>query len=277
MQQAPVTIGAGLKMYLGHQQTLEWIAGVAAVAKQHPALESGDVHLFVLPTFPALVHAVQVLAPLGVGVGAQDLFWEDRGPYTGEVSGAELAEIGCSLVEVGHVERRTHFGETDEVVAAKTAAALRNGLTPVICVGESQPGEPAAAASESVRQLAAALAHSERAHLLRPVIVAYEPHWAIGAESAAGPDHIATVCARLKALTNDTPGLAGSRVIYGGSAGPGLLAELRGTADGLFLGRSSHDPAALESVLHEAASLARARRAGYVAKDPDLNDVGSHP
>ena len=275
MQHAPVTIGAGLKMYMGHQQTLEWIAGVAAVAKRHPAFDSGDVHLFVLPTFPALVHAVQVLAPLGVGVGAQDLFWEDRGPYTGEVSGAELAEIGCSLVEVGHVERRTHFGETDGIVAAKTAAALRNGLTPVICVGEGQPGAPAAAASESVRQLEAALAHSERAHLLRPVIVAYEPHWAIGAESAAGPDHIATVCARLKAVTNETPELAGSRVIYGGSAGPGLLAELRGTADGLFLGRSSHNPAVLESVLDEAAALARTRRTGHLENEPGPDGAGS--
>lgn len=261
---APVIIGAGLKMYLGHRQTIEWLAGVAEVARRHRGLRAGTVELVVLPTFPVLVHAVDALSPLGVQVGAQDLFWEDEGPFTGEVSGRELAEIGCSVVEVGHLERRRHLGETDRIVSAKTAAALRNGLTPVVCVGESRAQDPESAASECVRHLQAALTHSRAAGVLGPVIVAYEPHWAIGAAAAAEPSYIRTVCGRLKAELSSDAGLTGSRVIYGGSAGAGLLGRLDGAVDGLFLGRSSHDVAVLEAVLDEAVAAA----AGRVAPPP---------
>ena len=246
-------VGAGLKMYLGHWETVDWLREVARVAERHPGLRRGSVELFVLPTFPALVHAVRTLSRLNVGVGAQDLFWADRGPFTGEVSGTELAELGCRYVEVGHVERRTHLGETDEVVSRKTAAAFRNRLTPVICIGESSPLAPDDAAQECARQLAAVLRDSRRAGLLGPAVVAYEPHWAVGAEAAAEPGYIRTVCTRLRAELQADEALAGSRVIYGGSAGAGLLAELSGAVDGLFLGRAAHDPAVLEAVLDEAA------------------------
>ncbi|MDP9430695.1 MAG: triose-phosphate isomerase [Actinomycetota bacterium] len=241
-------------MYLGHWETVDWLGEVARMAGQHPGLRKGAVELFVLPTFPALAQAVRTLSRVGVAVGAQDLFWEDRGPYTGEVSGAELAELGCRYVEVGHLERRRHLGETDEIVAAKTAAAFRNRLTPVICVGESHPGSPDDAADECVRQLEAALRDSRNAGSVGPALVAYEPHWAVGAEAAADASYIRTVCSRLKSVVHDDEDLAGSRVIYGGSAGTGLLAELAGAADGLFLGRASHDPAVLEAVLDEAVA-----------------------
>lgn len=254
-------IGAGLKMYLGHRQTIEWIARVVEVAGRHPGLQSGVVELFVLPTFPSLVHAVSALSPHAVQVGAQDLCWEDQGPFTGEVSGRELAEIGCSLVEVGHFERRHHFGETNEMVSAKTAAAFRNRLTPVVCVGESQPQDPEDAASACVLQLQETLAHSRQAGLLGPMLVAYEPHWAIGAAAAANAHYIRTVCTRLKAAISTYDALTGSRVIYGGSAGAGLLEQLDGAVDGLFLGRSAHQTDALEAVLDEAAAEA-SRQAG---------------
>jgi triosephosphate isomerase len=249
-----VIVGAGLKMYLGHWETVDWLAEVAQMAERHTNLRRGAVELFVLPTFPALVHAVRMLSRLGVGVGAQDLFWEDRGPYTGEVSGVELAELGCGFVEVGHVERRRHLGETDEVISAKTAAAFRNRLTPVICIGEGSPRPPDDAADECVRQLEAALRDSRSAGSVGPALVAYEPHWAVGAEAAADASYIRTVCSRLKSVVHDDEDLAGSRVIYGGSAGTGLLVELAGAADGLFLGRASHDPAVLEAVLDEAVA-----------------------
>lgn len=253
---SPLIIGAGLKMYLRHQQTIEWIALVAALAERHPALKRGAVELFVLPTFPVLVHAVRALSPVGVKVGAQDLSSEDSGPFTGEVSGTEIADIGCEFVEVGHVERRTHFGETEEVVSAKVAAAFRNGLTPVLCLGESRPQRPDAAAAECVRQLGAALVHSRRAGVLGRLLVAYEPHWAIGAAAAAEATYIRTVCTALRAATSEDTALTGSRIIYGGSAGTGLLGQLDGAVDGLFLGRSAHDPAVLESVLDEAGAMA---------------------
>jgi triosephosphate isomerase len=248
-------IGAGLKMYLGHWETVDWLGEVARVAEGHAGLRRGAVELFVLPTFPALVHAVRTLSRLNVSVGAQDLFWADRGPFTGEVSGAELAELGCKFVEVGHVERRTHLGETDEIVSRKTAAAFRNRLTPVICIGESHPRAPDDAAEECARQLLTVLEDSRRASALRPAVVAYEPHWAVGAEAAAEPGYIRTVCSRLKQEVQSHDALAGSRVIYGGSAGTGLLTELDGVVDGLFLGRAAHDPAVLEAMLDEAAAV----------------------
>lgn len=259
MGRPPVIVGAGPKMYMGHEQAKEWIARVAQLADGHVGLRQGAVELFVLPTFPLLVHAVQVLGPAGVKVGAQDLFWEDRGPFTGEVSGAELAEIGCSFVEVGHFERRKYCAETDDIVSAKLAAAFRNGLTPVLCLGESHPQQAQSAAKECIRQLETALVHSRRADVLSPLIVAYEPYWTIGAEAAAGADYIKTVCDGLRTAMQSEHTLSGSRIIYGGSAGTGLLGQLDDAVDGLFLGRSSHDPAALGSVLDEAASLADRR------------------
>jgi triosephosphate isomerase len=228
---------------------------VARVAEGCAGLRQGSLELFVLPTFPCLPDAVRALGRLGVDVGAQDLCWEDRGPYTGEVSGVELAEIGCRYVEIGHMERRKHLGEDDAMVSAKTAAAFRNGLTPVICVGESRPEEPLDAAAECVRQLEATLRDSHRAGVVGPAVVAYEPHWAIGAPSAAEPDYIRTVCRELGTALRADPALAGSRVIYGGSAGSGLLSQLADSVDGLFLGRASHDPGVLAAILDEATTL----------------------
>lgn len=252
-----VLVGAGLKMYLGHRQTLDWLAAVAAVARTHDGIRSGTVELVVLPTFPTLVPAVALLDALGVAVGAQDLSWADDGPLTGEVSGAELAEIGCRYAEVGHLERRAHLGETDEMVSAKTAAAFRHGLVPVVCVGEARAQDPPGAAAESIRQLHASLLDARSAGSLGPVVVAYEPHWAIGAPAPAEPGYVRTVCQALAGVVAGDPALAGSRVIYGGSAGPGLLAALGDAVDGLFVGRASHDPLALSRVLDEATRLAR--------------------
>src|SRR4051794_21599674 len=114
---ARFTIGSSLKMYFSHRRTLEWVQAVAEICGEHPATTGGTVEFFVIPTFPSIPAVVELARPAGISVGAQDLHWEDTGAFTGEVSGAELAELGCSLVEAGHAERRAMFGETDEVVA----------------------------------------------------------------------------------------------------------------------------------------------------------------
>lgn len=250
-----VTVGVSLKMYFGHRQALDWSSRVAELARTHPAVASGAVTLFVIPDFLAIAPAVAIFDGTGVLIGAQDLATHDNGAFTGEVSGAVLAEVGAAVVEVGHAERRRLFGETDEIVAAKSAAALRNGLAPVLCIGEGERMAPADAASECIRQLDSALAGATSGR----VIVAYEPVWAIGAPAPAPADHIRAVCAALRLHVDDLAGRVGSVVIYGGSAGPGLLTELGGDADGLFLGRFAHDPAALAVVLDEAAVLATTR------------------
>jgi triosephosphate isomerase len=252
---APVTVGVSLKMYFGHRQSLDWCASVAELARAHPAVASGAVELFVIPGFLTVPAAVEILEGSRVLVGAQDLAAEDGGAFTGEVSGVELAEVGVRVAEVGHAERRRLFGETDEVVAAKTAAALRNGIAPVLCIGESVEGDVADAASECLRQLGSALDGAPEGR----VIVAYEPVWAIGAAQPAPVAHIRAVCATLRENVAALTGRDGSVVIYGGSAGPGLLTELGSDVDGLFLGRFAHDTAALGRVLDEAATLAAVR------------------
>lgn len=251
-----ILVGAGLKMYLGHRQTLDWLSAVVLIAREHPGLRQGDVELVVLPTFPSLVHAVHLLGPVGVAVGAQDLCWADLGAFTGEVSGAELAELGCRYVEVGHLERRLHLGETDEMVSAKTAAAFRHGLVPLLCVGEKSEQDPADAARTCARQLEASLQDARRSHRLGPIVVAYEPHWAIGAQRPARPAYVRTVCEHLSDALDDEAALSGSRVVYGGSAGPGVLPSLGDAVDGMLVGRACHSPDGLKRILDEAAELA---------------------
>lgn len=240
-------IGASLKMYFSHARTVEWATAVGEIVAQHPAGE--QVEAFVIPQYPSIPACVEVGGPLAVG--AQDVATADEGAYTGEVSGAVLAELGCTLVEVGHAERRRLFGETDEIVAEKVHAALRNGLVPLICVGESDR-MPAAEAAVHVRaQIDQALSEAAAANVRGAFVVAYEPLWAIGAPEPAAPAHIRAVCRAVR------DGLAGrdARIIYGGSAGPGLLTEIADSVDGLFLGRFAHDPAAVRAILDEVESL----------------------
>jgi triosephosphate isomerase len=240
-------------MYFGHSQALNWCRRVAALARRSPSLEGGLAELAVLPSFTALTEAVSIFAGTNVQVGAQDLFWHDEGPFTGEVGGRELSEIGCRFVEVGHAERRGLLGESDSVVARKVVAAVRNNLVPILCVGEPDTSSAEKAAAWCTSQLETAIGLESELASQRDVrvIVAYEPIWAIGASEPALADHIASVCAAIRCwLASSSVGT--SRLIYGGSAGPGLLSQLGDGVDGLFLGRSAHDPDNLAKILTEA-------------------------
>ncbi len=247
-----VTIGVSLKMYFGYDDTIRWCGAVRDIGRTHAAVTNGSVELFVIPSYPALARARDLFVETRVGLGAQNLHWEDAGAFTGEVSGAMLAATGCRYVEVGHAERRRMFGETEEIVAAKTAAALRNGLVPIVCIGEPERRPAAEALLYCVQQLGSALSLSQAMGGAR-IIVAYEPIWAIGAPEPAPVDHIRAICAGLRAAVTSWPGFEVT-IIYGGAAGPGLLGMLP-DADGLFLGRSAHVPEALEAVLDEALLL----------------------
>ena len=248
-----VTVGVSLKTYFGHEQARAWFAEVALRAASHPAVTAGDVRFFVIPTYLQIPVALEAFAGTPVLVGAQDVSEFEPGPYTGEVTAAELAEVGVAVAEIGHAERRRLFGETDTVTAAKAAAALAHGITPVLCIGEPEHLDSPAAARANVEQLAADLEGVPAG----PVIVAYEPVWAIGAAEPAAAEHIVTVTRALRAAIDADPDRTGSVVIYGGSAGPGLLTRLGESVDGLFLGRFAHDPDALVAVLDEASVLAR--------------------
>ena len=264
---AGAVVGVSLKMYFGYERTLEWCRAVADIAAAHPAVQDGSIELFALPAFPVLSEAGSVLAPSGAGTGAQDIFWEDEGAYTGEVGGPMITELGGSYVEVGHAERRRIFGEGDDVVGLKTAAAYRNGLTPVLCVGELNAGSAEEAIAHCTAEIDAAL---KRAQSLAPAgrtIVAYEPQWAIGAPEPATPEYISAVVRGLDEHLRNLPGQSESRVIYGGSAGPGLISQLDMSVAGLFLGRFAHDPQALKAILDETAARLVASAQTTAAKE----------
>ncbi|MCC3719174.1 triose-phosphate isomerase [Rouxiella badensis] len=246
-----LTLGVSLKMYFGYQQTLEWSRQIAEIVGHHPATQQGQVELFVFPSLPAIAPTLEAFRGTVMKVGAQNMFWEDAGAYTGEVSGAMLHEMGCGYVEIGHAERRRYFAETDKQIADKTTAALRNQLIPVICIGEAERCSAAQAIEQAVEQAHQALGPAEKQGLSGDAILAYEPQWAIGAKEPASADFIGEVCQGL-AQRLVGGGSGERRVIYGGSAGPGLLSQLGSRTGGLFLGRFSHQPAAYKAILDEA-------------------------
>jgi triosephosphate isomerase len=246
-------IGVSLKMYFGYERTLDWCRDVAEIAADHPAVRSGDIELFALPAHPVLSECARILSAAGAAAGAQDIFWEDEGAFTGEVSGMMVAETGGRYAEVGHAERRRIFGEDDDVIGLKTAAAYRNGLTPVLCVGEPGHGTAADAIKYCSREIDGVLNRAGTLGSPGRTIVAYEPQWAIGAAEPASPGFISEVIDGLDAHLRSRPGQEESKVIYGGSAGPGLLSQLGPAVAGLFLGRFAHNPAAVRDILDEAA------------------------
>ncbi|MFJ4224072.1 triose-phosphate isomerase family protein [Microbacterium sp. NPDC089695] len=250
-----VTVGVSLKTYFGHERATAWFDEVAARVRAHDAITTGTVSLFITPTYLQILPALAAFAGTPVRIGGQDVSGEPAGAFTGEVTATELAEIGATIAEIGHAERRRLFGESAHETAAKTRAALTAGLTPLLCIGETDHQDPADAAPVAVAQLRSALDGAPAG----AVIVAYEPVWAIGAPEPAGHDHIRTVTAALRDAIDTDPARTGSAIIYGGAAGPGLLTALGDTVDGVFLGRFAHDPDALVTVLDEATTLATRR------------------
>ena len=244
-------IGVSLKMYFDHDRTVEWAEDVAGLSHSRPAVRDRRVELVLLPSYASLPGVGPIADSAGFSLGAQDVAEHDSGPYTGEVSASTLAQVGCRYAEVGHAERRARHGEDDAVVGRKIAAAWRHGLVPILCVGEEERGDPDSATAHCLAQVRAAIGHAGT-EVSGELVVAYEPVWAIGSTHAASAGHVTVVAKALRELLTDHPAVTSARVIYGGSAGPGVISELDGSVDGLFLGRFAHDPHALGSVLDEA-------------------------
>ncbi|QKJ19606.1 triose-phosphate isomerase [Microbacterium hominis] len=236
-------IAGNWKMNLDHLQA------VAFVQKLHWTLkdakhEDGDVEVAVFPPFTDL-RTVQTLLDadkIPFALGAQDVSTQDSGAYTGEVSGAFLAKLDARYVIIGHSERRQYHAETDEVVAAKVQAALRHGLVPVICVGETlEQREESGPTAVSVAQLRVAL---EGVPAGAEFVVAYEPVWAIGTGQVASPDQAQEVCAALRGVIGSALGddaAARTRVLYGGSVKAANIASFmrEPDVDGALVGGAS--------------------------------------
>lgn len=243
-------VAMSTKTYFGVAHTLDWLRALA----HHPVLaHSETVDVAVFPSFPVLGQIADLLGPSDVAWGAQDVAPTGGGSQTGEVTAGMLRECGCAYVEIGHAERRLSFGETPGVIRQKITECVAHGLVPLLCVGEPEEMESGAAAQYCGEQVRGAL----EGQLLGDVVIAYEPVWAIGAAEPAPAEHVRIVCRGLKSALAEMkiPG----RVIYGGTAGPGLAAHLMPDADGLFLGRRAHELESFAQVVQEVAEATASR------------------
>ena len=204
----------------------------------------------VIPPFTD-IRSVQTLVQgerMDLTYGAQDLSAHDAGAYTGEVSGAFLARLGCTYALVGHSERREHHGEDDAVVGEKLRAALRHELTPVLCVGEPLDVRQAGGHVDHVLAQVAAALDGSTTDALGGLVIAYEPVWAIGTGETAGPDEAQEMAAAIRASLAESQGeaFAGTvRILYGGSVKADNAADIVAGADvdGALVGGASLDPA----------------------------------
>ncbi|TPK86011.1 triose-phosphate isomerase [Mesorhizobium sp. B2-4-13] len=212
---------------------------------------------FVVPPFTAVREVGQALSTTRVKVGAQNMHWADAGAWTGEISPVMLNDCGLDLVELGHSERREHFGETDRTVGLKTAAAVKHALIPLICVGETlAEREGGKADAVLTSQVEGALQFLEGEAREAKILFAYEPVWAIGDKGIpASSDYADKQQALIKKVAG---GLLPSvpPVLYGGSVNPGNAAELiaQPNIDGLFIGRSAWQAEGYIDILRRASA-----------------------
>jgi len=242
------------KMNLDHLQSIAFVQKLAWSLKDaNHDFEGAEVAIF--PPFTDLRSVQTLIAAdkLPIHFGAQDVSAHDSGAYTGEISGAFLKALDCQYVIIGHSERRTLHDETDEVVNSKVVAALKHGLVPVICVGETADDlEQHGPSAVPVAQLKAALAGVSGSV---DIVVAYEPVWAIGSGQAATPEQAEQVAAQLRVTLRELLGdevAEATRILYGGSVKSGNIAGFmrEPNVDGALIGGASLD-------LNEFASIVR--------------------
>ena len=246
-------IAGNWKMNLDHLQSIAFVQKLAWTLQDH-RYDPKVVEVAVFPPFTDL-RSVQTLVSadkLDIRFGGQDLSEHASGAHTGDVAGGFLKALDCSYVIVGHSERRTAHGETDEVVAAKVRAAITSGLVPVVCVGETADDlERYGRSAIPVAQLRTALAGAPAD---ADVVVAYEPVWAIGSGEPATPDQAQEVCAALRGTIGEVLGegvAERTRVLYGGSVTRDTIAELmrRPDVDGALVGGASLDAAGFADIV----------------------------
>lgn len=215
------------------------------------------IQRFVIPSSPNVREVSQILDGTSVKTGVQNMHWEDAGAWTGEVSPLMVKDCGAEIVELGHSERREFFNETDETVGLKVAAAVRHGLTPLICIGETLEQREAGRAQEVLEtQVRAALGQLSAAQHAAPILLAYEPVWAIGVNGIPATSDYAN--ARQGEIIDVAEAVLGRRVpcLYGGSVNPGNCEELIQCPhiDGLFIGRSAWEVEGYLDILGKCAA-----------------------
>ena len=219
-------------------------------------------------------HSLDSTGSWPISLGAQNCFWEPTyGAYTGEIVPLALKELGVSIVEIGHAERRKLLSETNGTTAKKAAAICLCRMIPLVCIGETDPppssdGPMSMAVGNAMLQLIPQISSVlEAVPIGAPIILAYEPVWAIGAQQPAGVDFVGPVVQAIRQVVSSFTHRTGeTRVVYGGSAGPGLWSGktnggngLGQWVDGMFLGRFAHEISGVREVVHEVLDSIKAK------------------
>lgn len=249
------------KPFVAGNWKMNKLAGQAKILVEEmlPGLQSVHaVESVLCPPFLSLMLVSELVANTGIGVGAQNLFWETSGAYTGEVS-PEMVREFCDYVILGHSERRAYFGETDQTLNKRVLAALKVGLTPIVCVGETLSENEAGLTADVInRQVVEGLANLT-AEQGEKLVVAYEPVWAIGTgRAASGPVANAVLADIIRPTLADLFGdeiAQGIRILYGGSVTSANAAEFFGQPeiDGALVGGASLKPADFVAIVQAAA------------------------
>lgn len=242
MVQKTVWIGTNWKMNKG---PAEAIAAAQALAVFRPP---EGVRIFVNPPFTSLKDVSAVLQDSPMIVGAQNMFWEDSGAWTGEISASMIAECGASMVVLGHSERRQHFGETDWMVNRKVRAALHQGLRPLICIGDTLDEFEFGVSQETLARQAKIALRGVSAEDFGRVLIAYEPVWAIGsAGRPAEASFVSQIHTKLRAVMQEITGPDSTvriPLLYGGSVSQANISEYVALpdVDGVLVGRAGWAP-----------------------------------
>lgn len=238
------------KMFKTAQETSAFFEGFRPLVAN-----ASHADVVICPTYPSLQAAVEGTKGTNIEIGAQNLFWEKQGAFTGEVSGPMLTAIGCKWVIIGHSERRQYFGETDATVLKRIVAALEAGLKPIVCVGELLAERESGKTNEVLgTQFQGGIAGLTPEQFAK-IAIAYEPVWAIGTGKVATPEIAEDAHAVLRGLAEKKFGKAAAeavRILYGGSVKPdnvkGLMAKP--DIDGALVGGASLEPKSFAGIVN---------------------------
>jgi triosephosphate isomerase (TIM) len=257
-------ISGNWKMNENHFEALKLVQELAALLLQGSIPQGREVSVH--PPFTSLrtVQTALETDHVPVALGAQNCHFEDRGAYTGEVSAEMLARLNVRFVICGHSERRELFGETDEMVRKKVEAVLRQGMRPIVCVGETLDERGAGVAEEKVHRQVLAAFEGMKSDVVASSVVAYEPIWAIGTGETASAKDAQEMCAfvRAEVAALAKSAAAAMRIQYGGSVTPETAPELIGgeDVDGFLVGGASLDAQKFFSIVRAGADEGRSRR-----------------
>jgi len=232
--------GSGWKMFFTDKEAVTYGQKLKESIK-----DEKEVELFVLPSFTVLDRIGSILADTDISIGAQNMCWEDRGAFTGEVSAVSLREMGVKYIEIGHSERRELFGENNTAINLKIKTALKHNMIPIFCMGENNDEKDKNLTKELLAtEIKTALFGVPYKDAVK-IIYAYEPVWAIGRENSAQPDYAEEILKFIRELLSsmyvETEGGSEYKLVYGGSVSLNNIGELikRPNIDGVFVGRAS--------------------------------------